>query len=398
MKILVINCGSSSLKYQLIDMDDESILAKGLCERIGIGGHISGSTFNGNKFDYDVDFPNHTSAFYEVKKKLTEGDTKVINSLSEIHAVGHRIVQGGPLFDRSVIVTPEVENGIESLIDLAPLHNAAHLQGIRASRDVFGDDMPQVVVFDNAFHNTMPEKAFLFPVPYEYYEKYKVRRYGFHGTSHRYITERYKKITGRTDLTGVKIVTCHLGNGSSLAAIQDGKVIDTSMGLTPLDGFIMGSRCGGVDPSAITYIQQKENLTPAETDIMMNKKSGLLGISGVSSDMRDVENAAKEGNKRAQTALDIMYYQIRKFIGSYTAAMNGIDVLIFAGGIGENAPDLRSDLCKNLSFFGIKIDEELNNCRGKERKVSTPDSKVEVWIIPTNEELMIARDTLALTT
>ena len=392
MKILVTNCGSSSLKYQLIDMDGEKTLAKGLCERIGVDGHFKGVTWDGRKTENSNVLHNHTEAFMEVKKALTEGETKVIDSLDEVDAVGHRIVQGGALFNDSVLVTDEVKAGIESLIELAPLHNAAHLQGINACQEVFGPDVPEVVVFDNAFHSTMPPKAFIFPVPYEYYEKYKVRRYGFHGTSHRYVSNRLSEIWG-TSLEGKKVIVAHIGNGSSLSAIKDGKVIDTTMGITPLDGFIMGSRCGGVDPSAITYIQAKEGLSPAETDQMMNKKSGLLGISGVSSDMRDVEIAAAEGNERAQLALDILYYQVTKYIGAFVAALGGVDAICFTAGVGENGPEFREIVCNNLAYLGVKIDPEVNNCRGKEIKISTPDSKVEVYVIPTNEELMIARDT-----
>lgn len=392
MKILVVNCGSSSLKYQLFDMNGEVMLAKGLCERIGVDGHFKGKTKDGKEVENNNILNNHTEAFMEVKKALTEGETKVIDSLDEIDAIGHRIVQGGALFNDSVLVTDEVKKGIESLIDLAPLHNAAHLQGINACQEVFGKDKPEVVVFDNAFHSTMPPKAFLFPLPYEYYEKYKVRRYGFHGTSHRYVSNRLSEIWGQS-LEGKKVIVAHIGNGSSLSAIKDGKVIDTTMGITPLDGFIMGSRCGGVDPSAITYIQAKEGLTPSETDQMMNKKSGLLGISGVSSDMRDVEVAASEGNERAQLALDILEYQVTKYIGGFIAALGGVDAICFTAGVGENGPEFRSHICKNLEYIGVKIDEDANNCRGKEVKISTPDSKVEVYIIPTNEELMIARDT-----
>ena len=395
MKILVLNCGSSSLKYQLIDMDGEKLIAKGLCERIGVDGHFKGKTADGRETENNNTLKNHTEAFYEVKKALTEGETKVIDSLDEIDAIGHRIVQGGALFNDSVLVTEDVKKGIESLIDLAPLHNAAHLQGIDACQEVFGMDKPEVVVFDNAFHSTMPPKAFIFPVPYEYYEKYQVRRYGFHGTSHRYVSNRLSEIWG-TSLEGKKVIVAHIGNGSSLSAIKDGKVIDTTMGITPLDGFIMGSRCGGVDPSAITYIQAKEGLTPAETDQMMNKKSGLLGISGVSSDMRDVEMAAADGNERAQLALDILDYQVTKYLGAFIAALGGVDAICFTAGVGENAPEFRERVCENLSYIGVKIDKEVNKCRGKEVKISTPDSKVEVYIIPTNEELMIARDTKAI--
>ncbi len=397
MKILVINCGSSSLKYQLFDMDTETMIAKGNCERIGVDGKIGGSTADGRKFDYEVEFKNHTEAFLEVKKVLTEGDAKVIDSLSEISAIGHRVVQGGALFNESVLVTDEVIKGIESLCDLAPLHNPAHIQGINACIDVFGKDVPQVTVFDNSFHSTMPPEAYIFPIPYEYYEKYQVRRYGFHGTSHRFVSARCAEVMGK-DIKDLKIVTCHLGNGSSITAVKGGKCIDTSMGLTPLDGFIMGTRCGAVDPSVITYLQQKEGWTPAETDTILNKKSGVLGISGVGSDDRDVSAAEAEGNERAHLARSIQKYQVRKLIGSYVAAMDGVDAIVFTGGIGENTIDLRADVCKNLSYLGVELDEAANEImrRGKEGEISTANSKVKVYVLPTNEELVIARDTKAI--
>ena len=397
LKILVINCGSSSLKYQLFDMDTETMIAKGNCERIGVDGKIGGSTADGRKFEYEVPFENHTKAFLEVKKVLTEGDAKVIDSLSEISAVGHRVVQGGALFNESVLVTDEVIKGIESLCDLAPLHNPAHIQGINACIDVFGKDVPQVTVFDNAFHSTMPPEAYIFPVPYEYYEKYQVRRYGFHGTSHRFVSARCAEVMGK-DIKDLKIVTCHLGNGSSITAVKGGKCIDTSMGLTPLDGFIMGTRCGAVDPSVITYLQQKEGWTPAETDTILNKKSGVLGISGVGSDDRDVSAAEADGNERAHLARSIQKYQVRKLIGSYVAAMDGVDAIVFTGGIGENTIDLRADVCNNLSYLGVELDAEANEImrRGKEGEISTANSKVKVYVLPTNEELVIARDTKAI--
>ncbi len=397
MKILVINCGSSSLKYQLFDMDTETMIAKGNCERIGVDGKIGGSTADGRKFDYEVEFKNHTEAFLEVKKVLTEGDAKVIDSLGEISAIGHRIVQGGALFNESVLVTDEVIKGIESLCDLAPLHNPAHIQGINACIDVFGKDVPQVTVFDNSFHSTMPPEAYIFPIPYEYYEKYQVRRYGFHGTSHRFVSARCAEVMGK-DIKDLKIVTCHLGNGSSITAVKGGKCIDTSMGLTPLDGFIMGTRCGAVDPSVITYLQQKEGWTPSETDTILNKKSGVLGISGVGSDDRDVSAAEAEGNERAHLARSIQKYQVRKLIGSYVAAMDGVDAIVFTGGIGENTIDLRADVCNNLSYLGVELDAEANEImrRGKEGEISTANSKVKVYVLPTNEELVIARDTKAI--
>ena len=397
MKILVINCGSSSLKYQLFDMENEAVLAKGNCEKIGNETSFIGGSANGEKFETPVFMANHTEAFQQVKKALTEGASKVIDDLSEISAVGHRVVQGGALFKESTLVTDEVIKGIESLCDLAPLHNPAHIQGIRACVDVFGENVPQVVVFDNAFHSTMPAEAYMFPVPYEYYEKYAIRRYGFHGTSHRFVSARCAEVMGK-NIEDLKIVTCHLGNGSSITAVKGGKCIDTSMGLTPLDGFIMGTRCGAVDPSVITYLQQKEGWTPAETDTILNKKSGVLGISGVGSDDRDVSAAEAEGNERAHLARSIQKYQVRKLIGSYVAAMDGVDAIVFTGGIGENTFDLRADVCNNLSYLGIKLDEEANNImrRGKEGEISTADSKVKVFVLPTNEELVIARDTKAI--
>ena len=397
MKILVINAGSSSLKYQLIDMKDEKVLAKGNCERIGIDGIISGKNHEGKKFEKKVTMTTHTDAFLQVQKALVEGDCAVIGSMKEISAVGHRIVQGGSIFNKSVLVDEEVIKGIESLIDLAPLHNLAHLQGINACRKVLGKDVPEVVVFDNAFHSTMPPKAYMFAVPYEYYEKYKIRRYGFHGTSHRYVSGECGRLLGR-DLKGTKIITCHLGNGSSITAIKDGKVIDTSMGLTPLDGFMMGTRTGTLDPSVIYYLQEKEGWTPEQTSEICNKKSGVLGISGISSDDRDIEKAIAEGNERATLARDMQWYQIRKFIGSYVAALDGVDAIVFTGGIGENNNFMRSDVCRNLSYLGIKIDEEINVTarKGKEAEISTSDSKVRVFVIPTNEELMIARDTKSI--
>ena len=378
-------------------MDNEKMIAKGNCERIGVDGKIGGSTADGRKFEYEVPFENHTKAFLEVKKVLTEGDAKVIDDLSEIAAVGHRIVQGGALFNESVLVTDEVIKGIESLCDLAPLHNPAHIQGIRACVDVFGKELPQVVVFDNAFHSTMPPEAYMFPIPYEYYEKYQVRRYGFHGTSHRFVSARCAEVMGK-DIKDLKIVTCHLGNGSSITAVKGGKCVDTSMGLTPLDGFIMGTRCGAVDPSVITFLQEKEGWTPAQTSEILNKKSGVLGVSGISSDDRDVTAAENEGNERAHLARSIMKYQVRKVIGSYVAAMDGVDAIVFTGGIGENTTDLRADVCKNLTYLGVELDEAANEVmrRGKEGEISLPTSKVRVFVLPTNEELVIARDTKAI--
>lgn len=397
MKILVINAGSSSMKYQLIDMTDESVLAKGNCERIGIDGHFKHSTGDGRVFETDVTMTNHTEAFVQIKNALISEEYGVIKSLDEVSAVGHRIVQGGSLFSESVLVNEEVIKGIESLIPLAPLHNAAHVQGIRACLEVFGDKVPEVVVFDTAFHSTMPEKAFIYPVPYEYYEKYAVRRYGFHGTSHRYVSHRCAELMGK-DLKDLKMITCHLGNGSSITAIKDGKVIDTSMGLTPLDGIMMGTRTGSLDPSVVTFIAEQEHLSAEEMDTMLNKKSGFLGISGISSDDRDVTVAAESGNHRAQLAIDILEYDILKYIGSYTAVLGGVDAIVFTAGIGENQSSHRSSVCHTLGFMGVKIDDDLNAqmIRGKEGKISTEDSTVAVYVVPTNEELVIARDTMAL--
>lgn len=397
MKILVINAGSSSMKYQLIDMKDESVIAKGNCERIGAGGHFKHSTGDGRVYETDVVMNNHTEAFVQIKNALLSDEYGVIKQLDEVSAVGHRIVQGGSLFSESCLVTEDVIKGIESLIPLAPLHNAAHVQGIRACLEVFGNDVPEVVVFDTAFHSTMPEKAFIYPVPYEYYEKYGVRRYGFHGTSHRYVSQRCADLMGK-DIKDLKIITCHLGNGSSITAVNGGKVVDTSMGLTPLDGIMMGTRTGSLDPSVVTFIAEQENISPVEMDTLLNKKSGFLGISGVSSDDRDVCAAAESGNKRAKLAIEILEYDILKYIGSYTAVLGGVDAIVFTAGIGENQYTHRQNVCHNLEFMGVRIDDEINEkaVKGVESKISTDESSVDVFVIPTNEELVIARDTMAL--
>ena len=395
MKILVINAGSSSLKYQLIDMDNEQMVCKGNCERIGMpGGIFTHKTADGRELKKNVNMLDHAAAFMQVKNALIDGEYGVINSLDEVAAVGHRIVQGGSIFHESVLVDEKVIEDIESLIPLAPLHNKAHSQGIRACREVFGEQVPEVVVFDTAFHATMPPKAYMFNVPYEYYEKYAVRRYGFHGTSHRYVSHRCAQLMGK-DIKDLKMITCHLGNGSSITAIDGGKVIDTSMGLTPLDGFMMGTRCGSLDPSIVTFLMEKENLTPQQMDEVLNKKSGLLGISGISSDDRDVTKAAIEGNPRAILAHDMLAYQIIKQIGAYAAAMNGLDAIVFTAGLGENQPHHRYAICRGLRYLGLKIDAERNEemVGGKEGKISTFDSQVAVYVIPTNEELVIARDT-----
>ena len=395
MKILVINAGSSSLKYQLIDMESEKMLCKGNCERIGMpAGVFTHKTADGKELVKKVNMLDHTAAFMQVKNALIDEEYGVIGNLEEVTAVGHRIVQGGSLFSESVLVDEKVIEGIESLIPLAPLHNKAHVQGIRACREVFGPEVPEVVVFDTAFHSTMPPKAYMFNVPYEYYEKYAVRRYGFHGTSHRYVSARCAQLMGR-DIAETKMITCHLGNGSSITAVDGGKCIDTSMGLTPLDGFMMGTRTGTLDPSVVTFIMEKEHLTPREMDEVLNKKSGLLGISGVSSDDRDVTAANQAGNPRAKLAQDILEYQIAKFIGGYMVALGGCNAIVFTAGLGENQASHRMAVGKYLSYLGVKIDEALNEemIHGREGKISAPDSSIEVYVIPTNEELVIARDT-----
>ena len=394
MKILVINAGSSSLKYQLIDMNGEVVLAKGICERIGLEDGIFTHKANGNAWTTYPVMKNQTEAFAQVKKALTEGEGKVIDDLSEVGAIGHRVVQGGDRFDRSVVVTEKVKQDIEELAALAPLHNMGALAGINAATETFGEEITQVVVFDTAFHQTMEQKVYMFALPYEYYEKYGVRRYGAHGTSHRFVSARCCELLGKVE--GTRIITCHLGSGSSISAIKDGKIYDTSMGLTPLDGFMMGTRTGGFDPSAVTYIMEKEGLTPKQMDDLMNKKSGTLGISGVSSDDRDIEKAIGEGNERAKLAWDMRTYQITKIIGGYIAALGGLDALVFTAGIGENQHLIREEIVNALGYLGMKLDAEANNVRGVERLITTADSAIPAYIIPTNEELVIARDTLAL--
>lgn len=397
MKILVLNCGSSSIKYKLYDMQDESVLAQGGVERIGLDEAFLKLTLpNGEKKILMHDMPDHKEGVNFVFQTLLSPEYGAIKSLDEIDAVGHRIVQGGDKFCQSVIVDQSVEDGIEELCDLAPVHNAGHLRGLRAV-DHLMPNVPQVCVFDNAFHSTMPPHAFLYAVPYEFYEKWHVRRYGFHGTSHRYVSQRVAELMGK-DIKDLKIITCHIGNGASVAAIKGGKVIDTSMGLTPLAGVMMGSRSGDIDPSAVTYLMQKTGMEPQEMADFLNKKSGVLGITGISSDMREVEQAAKEGNERAQLALKMYNYRIKKYIGSYAAAMGGVDAIVWTAGVGENQIGTRLESCSGLEFLGVKMDAERNNCRGEERLISADDSKVQVWVIPTDEEVMIARDTQELVT
>ena len=403
MKILVVNAGSSSLKYQLIDMKDETVIAKGICERIGDTGAISHKTFDDRKYSADIPMPNHTVAFNCVVDALTSKEYGVIESMSEISAVGHRVVQGGSIFDRSVIVDEKVIEDIYNLAELAPLHNKAHVQGIRACIECLGNEVPQVVVFDTAFHQTMPAKSYMYPIPYEMYEKYKIRRYGFHGTSHRFVSGVMTDILGKVE--GTKIVTCHLGNGSSISAVQDGKVIDTTMGFTPLAGVEMGTRCGDVDPAVVTFIMEKEGFTPDEMSNFMNKKCGFLGVtSGYSSDSRDLEDAIAAGPsnphyEKSKLAVDILIQDVKKYIGSFAAEMNGLDAIVFTAGLGENNTHLREEVCSNMEYFGIEIDRAINEKTLRQSnivKISTDNSKVAVYVIPTNEELVIARDTLAL--
>ncbi len=395
MKIFVVNAGSSSLKYQLIDMDNEQVLAKGLCERIGVTGAISHKAADGREYKAETPMPTHSEAFEAVVYAMVNSKAKVIDSFDEIAAIGHRIVQGGAIFKGSCLVNDKVLSDISDLGAMAPLHNPAHVLAIKACIKTFGDKIPQVVVFDTSFHQTMPAKAYMYALPYEYYEKYGVRKYGAHGTSHRFVSDRVAVLENK-DKKDLKIITCHLGNGCSITAIKDGKCIDTSMGFTPLDGFMMGTRSGTIDPSALTYIAEKENLSAADINNICNKKSGMLGISGVSNDNRDIAAAAESGNERAKLATDMQRYQILKFVGQYIAAMNGVDAIAFTGGIGENDPELREYVCENLAYLGVKIDKDLNKLRGKEVKISTDESGVDIFVIPTNEELAIARDTLEI--
>lgn len=401
MKILVINAGSSSLKYQLIDMNGEKVLAKGVCGRIGNGGEITHKTSDGYVYtDENVELKDHTTAFELVKKVLTTGENRVINDLNEVAAIGHRIVQGGDKFDRSVLVTPKVVDDIEELSSLAPLHNPAHVQGIRAAIAAFGEEVPQVVVFDTSFHQTMPPEAYMFGVPYEYYEKYAVRRYGFHGTSHRFVSARCCELLGKPDGKGTRIITCHIGNGASVSAVKDGKCMDTTMGLTPLDGTLMGTRCGSIDPSVVTYIMEKEGFTPKQMDDLMNKKSGMQGFVGFS-DNRDLQAAVEDANHPKHDLAKLFWsmrsYQLAKIVGGYAAAMGGLDAIVFTAGIAENCPEIREDVINAMEYMGMRLDAAVNNAvRGDEKEITTSDSKVRGFVIPTNEELVIARDTLAL--
>ena len=392
MNVLVINAGSSSLKYQLFDMKTNEVRAKGLCERIGIYGKYKHEA-NGKKVTGDTPMATHADAIRHLTKMLLDEEYGVIKSMSEIDAVGHRVLHGGQKFSQSVRVNDKVIEAIKECIPLGPLHNPANLMGINACEEVM-PGVPQVAVFDTAFHQTMPEKAYMYAVPYEYYEKYGVRRYGFHGTSHRYVSAQVAKVLGK-DAKDLKIITCHLGNGSSLAAVMGGECVDTTMGLTPLEGMPMGTRSGVIDPAIVGFIAENENMTASEVVTMLNKKSGVLGISGVSSDFRDLEEAANNGNHRAQLALDMFTYSVKKFIGSYVAAMNGVDAIVFTAGVGENSDTVRKAICDGMDYLGIKIDDAKNSVRGTV-DITAADSKVKVLVIPTNEELVIATDTMEL--
>ena len=394
MKILIVNAGSSSLKYQLINMDNEATIAQGMIERIGIEGGKLTQKANGEKRVIMSDMKDHLDAVAMMIQVLTDKDYGVITSMDEVGAVGHRVVQGGELFTASAVINDEVVAAIEKNVQLAPLHNPANLMGIYACQKIM-PNTPMVAVFDTAFHQTMPPKSYLYGVPMEYYERLRVRRYGFHGTSHRYVSQRAAEILGRP-IEELRLVTCHLGNGSSMAAVQFGKSVDTSMGMTPLEGVIMGTRSGNVDPAVLQFIMNHENLDINQMLDILNKQSGFLGISSVSSDMRDVEEAAANGDRNSQIAIDMLYQGIKKYIAAYAAVMGGVDAVIFTAGIGENGWELREGVLENMEFLGIKFDKEKNKVRGKEIEISTPDSKVKVLVVPTNEEIVIARDTLAL--
>jgi acetate kinase len=392
MKVLVINAGSSSLKYQLIDMSNESPLAVGLCERIGIDNSIiTQKRFDGKKLEKQVDLPTHKIALEEVVKALTDSEFGVIKDMAEINAVGHRVVHGGERFTSSALIDEGVEQAIKDCFDLAPLHNPPNMMGIEACAEIM-PGTPMVAVFDTAFHQTIPQYAYMYALPYDLYEKYGVRKYGFHGTSHMYVSQRAADMLGKP-IEDTKIITCHLGNGSSITAVKGGKSVETTMGFTPLEGVAMGTRCGSIDPAVIPFVMEKEGLSSREVDTLMNKKSGVLGVSGISNDFRDLDEAATHGNERAELALEVFTYKIRKVIGEYSAVLNGPDAIVFTAGIGENSASIRKRILTGLDNLGIKIDEEKNKIRGQEVDISTPDSKVRVLIIPTNEELSIARDT-----
>ncbi|MCR5669291.1 MAG: acetate kinase [Lachnospiraceae bacterium] len=394
MNILVINCGSSSLKYQVIDSTSEKVLAKGLCERIGIDGRMNYTPAGGEKEVTEAPMPTHTEAVKMVLEALVNEKTGVLKSLDEIDAVGHRIVHGGEAFKQSVVITDEVLKSVEECNDLAPLHNPANIIGINACKELM-PNVPMVGVFDTAFHANMPAKAYMYAVPYKYYEDYKVRRYGFHGTSHSYVSQRVADILGKS-YDNLKTIVCHLGNGASVSAVKDGVSVDTSMGLSPLEGLIMGTRSGDIDPSAIEFIAKKEGMDISQALNMLNKESGMLGLSGISSDFRDILAAIENGDEKAKIALDAFCYRVAKYVGAYAAAMNGVDAIAFTAGIGENNNYVRSKVCEYFGYLGVKIDEDANSNAGDEAIISTPDSGVKVLVVATNEELAIARETEAL--
>ena len=394
MKILVINCGSSSLKYQLFDMDNEEVMVKGLVERVGIDGSRLIQEKGDDKYTIEEDMKDHTEAVGHVFDALVDSENGVIKDLSEIDAVGHRFVHGGEKITKSTLIDSDVRKAIEEYTKFAPLHNPANLMGLEACEKLL-EGVPNVAVFDTAFHQTMPERTFLYGIDYKYYEEEGIRKYGFHGTSHKFITNKTAELLGK-DVSELNIISCHLGNGSSITAVKDGKSYDTSMGLTPLEGLIMGTRSGDIDPTAVTYIMQGSNISPKEMENILNKESGVLGVSGVSSDFRDLEAAAKEGNKRAQYALDMFITRAKRYIAGYMAEIGSVDAIVFTGGIGENSIDMRKDIMDGFQQFGIEIDEEKNNVRGGAHEVSTDDSKVKVMVVATNEELMIARDTKSI--
>lgn len=396
MKILVINAGSSSLKYQLIDMDSKEVMAKGLCERIGIDGRLTHESFKKEgKHQADVDMPTHDEAIKAVLDIMVAPEWGVISSMTEINAIGHRVVHGGENFSESVLIDKSVLDGIEACVPLAPLHNTANLTGIRACMKIMGKDVPQVAVFDTAFHQTMPPSHYMYAIPYEYYEKYKIRRYGFHGTSHRYVSAQAAEMLGKP-MEHLKLITCHLGNGSSISAIDGGKSVDTSMGFTPLDGLPMGTRAGNIDPAIIEFLSIHELKSAAEVIEILNKKSGMLGISGVSSDFRDLDTAINDGNQRAILAKEMFNLSVKKIIGSYIAEMGGVDAIVFTAGVGENDRSVRWDVCEHMEYLGIKIDPEKNKYRGRQMDISIDWARVRVLVIPTNEELVIAQDTQKL--
>ena len=400
MKVLVINAGSSSIKYQLIDMTNEALLAKGQCDRIGIdGGNFKQKNADGSEYKVNVDIPDHAAGIKLVVDALTDKEHGVIESMSEIGAVGHRVVHGGEKFSGSVVITEETIEALKECTVLSPLHNPANLTGIRACQEIMGENVPQIGVFDTSFHQTMPDFAYMYAIPYEYYDKYKLRRYGFHGTSHRYVTARAAEMLGKKP-EEINIVTCHLGNGSSITAVKNGKSFDTTMGVTPLEGLMMGTRSGSIDPAIIPFLMEKEGMSGDDIDKMLNKQSGILGVTGgVTSDNRDIEEGARGGNERYKLIESMLCHQITKYVGGFAAAMGGIDAVVFTGGIGENNPQYRARVAEKLKFIGVEIDEEANKKAMRtsdENDVSTSGAKVKMLVIPTNEELMIARDTYAL--